>query len=88
MDLLMQVTDTEDFIMCEQIQSSFKSGAQESIVFGRNEPGLIHYHRSLDQLLAGETPGKAPDESPAPGETVLQAADRSSTTDHALAAGT
>jgi phenylpropionate dioxygenase-like ring-hydroxylating dioxygenase large terminal subunit len=51
MDLLMQVTDTEDFIMCEQIQASFRSGAQETITFGRNEPGLIHYHRSLEKLL-------------------------------------
>ena len=51
MDLLVQVTDTEDFIMCEQIQTSFRSGAQEAITFGKNEPALIHFHRSLDELL-------------------------------------
>jgi phenylpropionate dioxygenase-like ring-hydroxylating dioxygenase large terminal subunit len=51
MDLLLQVTDTEDFIMCEQIQISFRSGAQDAITFGRNEPTLIHFHRSLDQQL-------------------------------------
>jgi hypothetical protein len=50
MDLLMTVTDTEDFVMCEQIQAGFRSGAQEAITFGRNEPGLIHYHRSLERL--------------------------------------
>jgi len=56
LDLLIQVTETEDFIMCEQIQRSFRSGAQESIQFGRNEPGLAHYHATLDQLLQLETP--------------------------------
>jgi phenylpropionate dioxygenase-like ring-hydroxylating dioxygenase large terminal subunit len=52
LDLLMQVTETEDFIMCEQIQRSFTSGAQEAIQFGRNEPGLIHFHATIDRLLA------------------------------------
>src|SRR5690606_18218663 len=59
MDLLVQVTDTEDFIMCEQIQRSFRSGAQEAITFGKNEPALIHFHRSLDELL-GVAPSSAP----------------------------
>jgi phenylpropionate dioxygenase-like ring-hydroxylating dioxygenase large terminal subunit len=76
MDLLMQVTDTEDFIMCEQIQSSFRSGAQESIVFGRNEPGLIHFHRSLDRLLELEQSGSED-----------QPHDRHDPADHVLAAG-
>lgn len=56
MDLLLQVTDTEDFIMCEQIQTSFRSGAQEAITFGKNEPALIHFHRSLDELLGVSSP--------------------------------
>lgn len=63
LDLLMQVTETEDFVMCEQIQRSFASGAQQAIQFGRNEPGLIHFHSALDGLLGLETPvnvGKTP----------------------------
>ena len=55
LDLLMEVTETEDFVMCEQIQRSFASGAQQSIQFGRNEPGLIHFHSTLDGLLGLET---------------------------------
>ncbi len=56
LDLLVKVTETEDFVMCEQIQRSFASGAQEAIQFGRNEPALIHFHSTLDRLLA-ERPG-------------------------------
>jgi phenylpropionate dioxygenase-like ring-hydroxylating dioxygenase large terminal subunit len=52
LDLLIQVTEDEDFLMCEQIQRSFASGAQEAIQFGRNEPALIHFHSTLDALLA------------------------------------
>jgi phenylpropionate dioxygenase-like ring-hydroxylating dioxygenase large terminal subunit len=50
-DLVLGVVDTEDYEMCEQTQRSFRSGAQSHIVFGRNEPGLIHYHRSVEALL-------------------------------------
>ena len=60
LDLLMQVTETEDFIMCEQIQRSFSSGAQEYIQFGRNEPALIHFHSTIDRLLGLETPVTLP----------------------------
>lgn len=56
LDLLVRVTETEDFVMCEQIQTSFASGAQQAITFGRNEPGLIHYHRSIDRLLGVDEP--------------------------------
>lgn len=60
LDLLMKVTETEDFVMCEQIQRSFRSGAQDYIQFGRNEPGLTHYHTTLDRLLGLETPVAEP----------------------------
>ena len=59
LDLLMQVTETEDFLMCEQIQRSFASGAQEAIQFGRNEPALIHFHTMLDTLLAQRADAEA-----------------------------
>jgi len=55
-DFVLDTIDNEDYRMCEQTQRSFRSGAQTHIVFGRNEPGLIHYHRSLDGLLADDPP--------------------------------
>lgn len=60
LDLLMQVTETEDFLMCEQIQRSFGSGAQEFIQFGRNEPALTHFHSTIDRLIGLETPVAEP----------------------------
>jgi phenylpropionate dioxygenase-like ring-hydroxylating dioxygenase large terminal subunit len=50
-ELLLSVIGTEDYVMSEQTQRSFRSGAQRDIVFGRNEPALIHFHRSIEQLL-------------------------------------
>ena len=50
--LLLQVTSTEDFPLMEQIQSNLDSGALTELVYGRNEPPLIHYHRELNALLA------------------------------------
>lgn len=47
MDLLMNVTNSEDFALAEQIQRGFHSGAQEHVIFGRNEPLLAHYHRAI-----------------------------------------
>ena len=50
-ELLVEVTDTEDFATAAGIQRGYHSGAQEAVTFGRNEPALQHYHRSLLELL-------------------------------------
>lgn len=50
-DLLVQVTDTEDFVTCASIQRGFASGAQTHLTFGRNEPLLAHFERELTALV-------------------------------------
>lgn len=51
-NLLMATVEMQDFPTCEGMQKGFLSGAQEAIVFGRNEPALQHYHRSIAAALA------------------------------------
>ena len=51
-DLLMATVEYEDFPTCEGMQKGFLSGAQDSIVFGRNEPALQHFHRGVTASLA------------------------------------
>ena len=53
LDLLLQVTGTEDFPLMEQIQANLDSGALPEVVYGRNEPPLIHFHRAVNAALAG-----------------------------------
>lgn len=50
-DLLMQTVEAEDFPVCVDIQRGFAAGAQKHITFGRNEPALSHYHKSLSEVL-------------------------------------
>ena len=52
LDLLMEVTGTEDFPLMEQIQANLDSGALPEVVYGRIEPPLIHLHRAVDEALA------------------------------------
>lgn len=54
MDLLMRVTNDEDFDLGERIQQGFHTAAQDSIVYGRNEAGLAHYHRAIRRHLGLE----------------------------------
>jgi phenylpropionate dioxygenase-like ring-hydroxylating dioxygenase large terminal subunit len=51
MDLLMRTVEKEDFPQSEGMQKGFYSGAQDHILFGRNEPALQHFHRSLKVAL-------------------------------------
>jgi hypothetical protein len=51
-DLLMATVEMEDFPTCEGMQRGFLSGAQDAITFGRNEPALQHYHKSIKAALA------------------------------------
>jgi phenylpropionate dioxygenase-like ring-hydroxylating dioxygenase large terminal subunit len=55
-NLLMATVEMQDFPTCEGMQRGFASGAQDSIVFGRNEPALQHYHRNVTAALAEAQP--------------------------------
>ena len=50
-DLLVDTVENEDFRVCEEIQRGFHVAGQESVVYGRNEPGLAHYHRMIKSSL-------------------------------------
>jgi phenylpropionate dioxygenase-like ring-hydroxylating dioxygenase large terminal subunit len=51
LDILMQITGEEDFPMCKKIQSGLESGSVDSLVFGQNELGLIHFHEQIAKAL-------------------------------------
>jgi len=51
MDLVIRVVTTEDFPAGRTMQIGFGSGAQSHIVYGRNEPALAHYHKSIRRAL-------------------------------------
>ena len=55
-NLLMATVEQQDFPTCEGMQNGFLSGAQDAIVFGRNEPALQHYHRGIAEGLAAARP--------------------------------
>jgi phenylpropionate dioxygenase-like ring-hydroxylating dioxygenase large terminal subunit len=46
-NLVRDVVRTEDYWMTASIQAGITSGAQDTVVFGRNEQALHHYHRAL-----------------------------------------
>jgi phenylpropionate dioxygenase-like ring-hydroxylating dioxygenase large terminal subunit len=50
-DLAMATVENQDFPVSEGIQRGFYSGAQDEIIFGRNEPALQHYHQALKSAL-------------------------------------
>lgn len=50
-DLVIKVVLTEDFPAGRSMQLGFASGAQDEVVYGRNEPAMIHYHQSLRRAL-------------------------------------
>src|ERR1700759_4413241 len=47
MQLVLDVVTGEDFPAGRTMQIGFTSGAQTHVVYGRNEPGMIHYHQSM-----------------------------------------
>lgn len=51
LDVLLEVIATEDFPLMERIQNNLHSGALPEIVYGKNEPTLAHFHRSLNERL-------------------------------------
>lgn len=53
MDLTMRTVCEEDFPTCEGMQRGYASGARKEVVYGRNEPALAHFQRSVGEAVAG-----------------------------------
>ena len=51
MQLVFDVVTSEDFPAGRTIQIGLTSGAQTHLVYGRNEPAMIHYHQSMRACL-------------------------------------
>jgi hypothetical protein len=51
MKLLLDTVEKEDFPLGEDMQRGFHSDAQDHLLFGRNEPALAHFHRSVHEAL-------------------------------------
>lgn len=51
LELAVRVITTEDFAAGRTMQLGFGSGAQSHVVYGRNEPALTHYHKSIRREL-------------------------------------
>ncbi|MBS0548040.1 MAG: Rieske 2Fe-2S domain-containing protein [Proteobacteria bacterium] len=41
----------EDFPLGERMQIGFESGATQEVIYGRNEPSLVHFHSSIRNAL-------------------------------------
>lgn len=52
LDVLLGVTDTEDFPMQERVQRNLGSGAMPEVVYGKMEPALADYHTAVNKMLA------------------------------------
>ena len=50
-DLAVKTVLDEDFALGEKMQRGFMSGLQAEVVYGRNEPALIHFHQRLRAAL-------------------------------------
>ena len=57
-DVIWKVTSEEDFPQSLAIHRNLASGAVRELVFGRNEPALIHYHEYIAKAV-GDTLGIA-----------------------------
>ena len=52
LDVLLGVTNTEDFPMQELVQRNLASGAMPELVYGKMEPALVGYHTAINERLA------------------------------------
>lgn len=46
----------EDFAAMTRIQANLETGVLDHLVYGRNEVGLQHFHRSIDEAVAQASP--------------------------------
>ncbi len=50
-DIAIRTVMEEDFPLGERMQIGFESGATREVIYGRNEPSLVHFHSSIRSAL-------------------------------------
>ena len=50
-DVAIRTVLEEDFPLGECMQIGFESGATQDVIYGRNEPSLVHFHASIRNAL-------------------------------------
>jgi phenylpropionate dioxygenase-like ring-hydroxylating dioxygenase large terminal subunit len=50
-DIAIRTVMEEDFPLGERMQIGFESGATGEVIYGRNEPSLVHFHTSIRNAL-------------------------------------
>jgi len=50
-DIILRTVIEEDFLLSERMQVGFESGAIDEVLYGRNEPALVHFHASIRSAL-------------------------------------
>ncbi len=54
LDVLLGVTNAEDFPAMARIHENLASGAVPGVVYGKMEPALVHFHESVNALIGAE----------------------------------
>ncbi|HSV59422.1 MAG TPA: aromatic ring-hydroxylating dioxygenase subunit alpha [Variovorax sp.] len=49
-DLVLRAVRDEDYVINFGVQEGFRSGGNKTVVFGRNEPALQHFHKVLAEF--------------------------------------
>jgi hypothetical protein len=49
--MVLQAVRDEDYAMGLRIQAGLRSGANEEFLYGRNEPAVQNYHRSIARFM-------------------------------------
>jgi phenylpropionate dioxygenase-like ring-hydroxylating dioxygenase large terminal subunit len=52
LDVLLRVTNSEDFPAMARIHENLASGAIPEVVYGKMEPALVHFHEQVNALVA------------------------------------
>ena len=50
-EIAIRTVMEEDFPLGERMQIGFESGATPEVIYGRNEPSLVHFHSSIRNAL-------------------------------------
>lgn len=52
-DRLREIVLDEDYVLADGVQRNLVALRGQDVLFGRNEPGVQHFHHTVDALLAG-----------------------------------